>query len=207
MKKSRKRTGGFTLIEVLVALLVFMVAMLGLVALQRAAVSGANMGREHTAAVDLGRFVMTWLENEAAAWPLADTHTVPDDADLPLLHNGLNEADTWQTLSSDGDLRFDDYLEHSKTELYTGGEAIDSAQYCVHYRVRGLGSPEDPVAYQIWVRVTWPKWRQYNAEGALAWDDCAARISTDQEVIGAFQVVELTGVATREYTGRWTEES
>jgi len=204
MTKSRKRTRGFTLIEVLVSLLVFMIAMLGLVALQRASIAGANIGREQTAAVDLGRFAMTWLENEAAAWPLADTTTVPDVTQLPLLSQGLNEPDAWHTLS-DSDIRFDDYLEHSDTPLYTGG--VDSAQYCVHYRVNQLGSPDDPVAYQVWVRVTWPRWRQYNTEGALIWTDCTARITTDQTVVGEFQVVELTGVVTREYTGRWSEES
>jgi type II secretory pathway pseudopilin PulG len=205
MTKSRKRMRGFNLVEVLIALVVFMIAIIGLVALQRAAVAGANMGREQTAAVDLGRFVMTWLENEAAAWPLADTTTVPDTTQLPLLSQGLSEPDAWHTIGG-ADQRFDEYLEHSDTPLYTDG--VDSAQYCVHYRLIGLGAPADPVAYQVWVRVTWPKWRQYNtADGTLVWYDCAARISTDQAVVGEYQVVELTGVVTREYTGRWSHES
>jgi prepilin-type N-terminal cleavage/methylation domain-containing protein len=201
MKRSAKRERGFTLVEVIVALLVFMVAMLGLVALQRASVSGANMGREKTAAVDLARFVMTWLENEAAAWPLADTHSVPEATDLPLLSQGLNDADTWQTISGT-DVRFDDYLEHSEeTSLYG---AVDNAQYCVHFRVMPLGSSEDPLAYQVWVRVTWPRWGQY---AAATWNACAARLDADSTVIGKYEVIELSGVVTREYTGRWTEES
>jgi prepilin-type N-terminal cleavage/methylation domain-containing protein len=192
---------GFTLIEVLVALLIFMVAMLGLVALQRASVSGANMGREHTAAVDLARYVMTWLENEAAAWPLADTTPGPPAfADLPLLNRGLGEPDTWHTLSS-ADVRFDAYLEHSAEQLYS---EVDSAQFCVHYRIAPVGSTDDPVAYRAWVRVTWPKWGQY-ASGT--WNQCEARISDVPSDIGKYQVVELTGVVTREYTGRWTADS
>lgn len=202
MTKSRRRTRGFTLVEVLIALLVFMVAMLGLIALQRASVSGANTGREHTAAVDLGRFVMTWLENEAAAWPLADTTAVPDAADLPLLNRGLNNVDEWQTLSAT-DQRFDDYIEHSGTPLYTGG--VDSAQFCVHYRLLPLpAGSTDPLAYQVWVRVTWPKWGQYKGGD---WNACGARLGANSTVIGAYQVIELTGVVTREYTGRWAAES
>jgi len=202
MTKHRKRARGFTLIEVIVALLVFMVAMLGLVALQRASVVGANMGREHTAAVDLGRFVMTWLENEAASWPLADTTPVPLATDLPLLNRGLSGADEWQTLSTT-DQRFDDYVEHSGTALYAGG--VDSAQFCVHYRVLPLpDGATDPLAYQVWVRVTWPKWGQYRSGD---WNVCGSRLSAASTVIGAYQVIELTGVVTREYTGRWAAES
>ena len=201
MKKPRRTARGFTLIEVIVALLVFTVAMLGLVALQRASVSGANLGREQTAAVDLARYVMTWLKSEAAAWPLADPTTVPNANGFPLLNRGVTPPDTWRTLSST-DVRFDAYLEHSQTPLYTTD--IDTAQYCVYYRVVPLGNVDDQVAYQVWVRVTWPKWGQY---GGVTWAACASRATSGPEVIGKFQVVELTGVVTREYTGRWTAGS
>jgi prepilin-type N-terminal cleavage/methylation domain-containing protein len=201
MRRTAKPARGFTLIEVLVALLVFMVAMLGLIALQRASVAGANMGREKTAAVNLGRFVMTWLEGEAAAWPLADTNALPAAVDLPLLNQGLSAPDSWQSLSA-ADQRFDDYIEHSGTPLYTTGG--DSAQYCVHYRVLPLGTADDPLAYQVWVRVTWPRWGQYAKDD---WNACGGRLDADATVLGKYEVIELTGIVTREYTGRWTEES
>jgi prepilin-type N-terminal cleavage/methylation domain-containing protein len=204
----RRTSRGFTLIEVIMALLVFTVAMLGLVALQRASVSGASMGREHTAAVNLARYVMTWLENEAAAWPLADTTPAP--ASLPLLNQALDLADDeeggdWLALSDDAaDTRFDTHLEHSGTLLDMSD--VDTATYCVHYRVKPLGDVDDPVAYQVWVRVTWPKWKQY---AAADWTNCEARrtAGVDPAVIGAFNVIELTNVVTREYTGRWTQDS
>lgn len=204
----RRTSRGFTLIEVLMALLVFTVAMLGLVALQRASVSGASMGREHTAAVNLARYVMTWLENEAAAWPLADTTPAP--ASLPLLNQALDLADDeeggdWLALSDDAaDTRFDTHLEHSGTPLHEG--PLDTAMYCVHYRVKPLGDVDDPVAYQVWVRVTWQKSKQYPGAG---WTNCEARrtAGADPAVIGAFNVVELSNVVTREYTGRWTQDS
>ena len=204
----RKTSRGFTLIEVLMALLVFTVAMLGLVALQRASVSGASMGREHTAAVDLARYVMTWLENEAAAWPLADT--TPPPASLPLLNQALALADDeeggdWLPLSEDAaDTRFDTFLEHSGTPLHASD--VDTAMYCVHYRVRPLGNTNDPVGYQVWVRVTWPKWKQY---AAVDWTNCEARRTggVNPAVIGTFNTVEVTSVVTREYTGRWTQDS
>jgi prepilin-type N-terminal cleavage/methylation domain-containing protein len=198
MKKPRRMARGFTLIEVLIALLVFMVAMLGLVALQRASISGANIGREQTAAVNLARYVMTWLESEAATWPIADPGATPSEVGFPLLSRGISTADTWQTLSST-DVRFDAHLEHSGTPLYTA--SVDTAQYCVHYRVKPLGNPDDQVAYQVWVRVTWPKWGQY---GGTTWKNCASRALAGPAVVGTYQVVELTGVVTREYTGRWS---
>lgn len=206
--RNRGRNGpGFTLIEVLVALVVFMVAMLGVVALQRASISGASIGRQQTAAVNIARFVMASLQSEAAAWPLAETGTVPAATDgLPLLTQGLSAPSTWVALPDvPATTRLDAYLEPSTSakSYQTVAEADSNAPYCVGFRVEPLSSAEEPVVYQIWVRVTWPRWGQYGT----GWKDCTARLSDTAITQGTLQVVEMTGVVTREFTSRWTEET
>jgi prepilin-type N-terminal cleavage/methylation domain-containing protein len=203
MRQNGKPSNGFTLIEVLIALVVFMVAMLGLISFQRASISGANMGREQTAAVNLARYVMTWLEDEAAAWPLLNTATVPSATDMPMLNKGLGAPDTWLTLpDTAATTRFDAYIEPSTSSLYSGTGATDSAPYCVGYRVKPLGDSDDVTAYQVWVRVTWPRWGQY---GNSAWDSCdGTRLTaTETDAFGKLQVVELTGIVSREFTSGW----
>jgi len=207
MKKNRNRERGFTLIEVLMALLVFMIAMLGLVAMQRASISGANSGREQTAAVNVARFVMTWLENEAASWPLADTTATPPTAQFPLLNEALSDTTSFHSIANQNTLRFDPYLETSATTTSSyGAGAVDTAPFCVGYRVEPLGGTdqEDRVAYRVWVRVTWPRWGEYGGDN---WNKCNLRITDQQVKDGNFQVVELSGVVTREFTGRWSGES
>jgi prepilin-type N-terminal cleavage/methylation domain-containing protein len=201
MRKSTKKNRGFTLIEVLVSLLVFMVAMVGLVAMQRASISGASLGREQTGAINVARYVLTWLENDAAAWPVSDTTT---PSSLQLLGSALSDTDssTWHTISDDTTMRFDQYLETSSSAVASyGAGSSDTAPYCVGFRVKPLSSDQTQVMYQVWVRVVWPRWGQYSG-----WQTCdAARLSSVES--STLQVVELTGVVTREFTSRWSQDS
>jgi Tfp pilus assembly protein PilV len=198
---SRGAAGGFTLIEIMISLLIFMVALLGLIALQKVSIASANIGREHTGAVNVARYAMTRLQNEAATWPLADDAI--SAADFPMLAQALGDAaGTWQLLpAANESLRLDAYLEHSARDFYTSG--VDSAPYCVNYMIQPVGPearPDDLL--RVRVRVVWPKWGQYVLDEGN-WDDC------DPGVVGSrlpySEVVELSGVLTREFTGRMVQ--
>jgi len=211
MSQSRRDQDGFTLIEVMISMVVFMVALLGLVALQRASIAGTNKGREHTAAVNIARYVMTQLENEAAAWPL-DQSDVPS-SDFPMMALGLSNPGNWNLLADGSgtvinEFRLDAYLEHSRRSFYMGDNP-DTAPFCVHYMVAPL--TEELPAQELFsarVRVTWPKWKQYVIEGESAgvWYDCDPNVfgpdSALSDRLKYSDVVELTGVVTREYTGQ-----
>ena len=200
---------GYTLIEVMISLLVFMVAVLGLVALQKASVAGTYKGREHTAAVNIARYVLTQLQNEAAIWPLAEEEV--SQARFPLLFAGLASEGSWNLLANDvgpvsPSFRLDAYLEHSGRDFYS---EVDSAPYCVHYMVERAGSearPEDLL--RLRVRVVWPRWGQYAIEGdgPTAWKSCnwtGYNLSSGiSDRLRYSDSVELSGVVTREFTGQ-----
>jgi len=198
---------GFTLIEVMISLLIFMVALLGLIALQRASIAGTNKGREHTAGVNIARYVMTQLQSEAATWPLSES--VAAAVDFPMLALGLGNPGRWNLLA-DGEgpaadtLRFDAYLEHSNRDFYA---TVDSAPYCVHYMVEPLGPNQELL--RVRVRVVWPKWGQYvieSEEDPGTWNDCAWPGYEDPSVVGDrvrySDLVEFSGIVTREFTGQ-----
>ena len=67
-RNNRSDQAGFTLIEVIVAMAVFMITVLGLVAMQSASVSAARQGKTHTQAVNIARFFLTQLQNEVSVW-------------------------------------------------------------------------------------------------------------------------------------------
>ena len=217
MRKARNNRG-FTLIEIMIALMVFMVSLLGLVALQRASVAGTNKGREHTAAVNVARFVMSAIQNEVASLPLQVDDMAINAANYPYLASADLPNGAWGLLPDgagntvDDDARLDAYMGHSGQGVYTGG--VDSAPYCVMYTVQRFvppgGTVTNPVVglYQARVRVTWPRWKQYMAAGEMSgdeWTDCAGRLddtATTFEVTD-WETVELSKILSREYTSKY----
>ncbi len=219
MRKARNNRG-FTIIEVMIALMVFMVALMGLVALQRASIAGTNKGREHTAAVNVARFVMSAIQNETASLTLDLLDDPFDDVEYyPYLANADLTGGDWRLLPDgsgaavDNDARLDAYMGHSGQGVYTGG--VDSAPYCVMYTVQRFIPPgsANPVLglYQARVRVTWPRWKQYMASGYAsgdAWTDCAGRL--DDTAAGTdvtdWETVELSKIVSREYTSKYAPQ-
>jgi len=209
MRKARKQgQQGFTLIEVMISMVVFMVALLGLVALQKASIAGTNKGREHTAAVNIARFVMSQLESEAASWSL--TQSIPPSSDLPMIALAHANPGRW-TLLPDGagtvpdGFRMDAYFQHSDRSFYSG-DNVDTAPFCVHYMVSPIGPNEELL--QIRVRVVWPKWKQYIIESdddPGVWNECTWPGYDDPDALEDrlkfSDLVELTGIVTREYAG------
>ena len=202
MRKHRAQNG-FTILEVLIALIIFIIAVMGLSNLQRASVAGTDRGRQHTAAVNIARYFLNELKVEISNWTPFDPGTANNCApttamqnDLPLLSNGLeaNCAGAWTLLDANTS-RVDEFLGH---EDMTDNDV--NSHYCVHYWVSpippGNGADRGPYAliWQIRVRVAWAKPGQYtawqNCDPALFATGGARAISTD--------VIELTGFATRE---------
>ena len=219
--RTARNNRGFTLIEIMIALLVFMVSLLGLVALQRASIAGTNKGREHTAAVNVARFVMSAIQNEVGSLPLLVADTALTSVDYPYLSSADLDNGTWKLLPDgsgnavDDDARVDAYMGHSGQGVYTGG--VDSAPYCVMYTIQRFVPPGGGVAepvvglYQARVRVTWPRWKQYMTAGEMsgdAWTDCSGRLD-DTATAGTvtdWETVELSKIVTREYTSKYAPE-
>lgn len=206
-ERGERREDGFTLIEIVISLVVFMVAVMGMVALQGASINAAGKSRDQTAAVSIARYVSAELKSEFAGWDKdQETTSFPSDR-YPLLRGVFGDGggvDTWLRYGGsigddEGDFRLDEFLGHNAlTEASSG-----ASRFCVNYRV---GPLEDLGAvtydqYSVWlirVRVSWTK------EGAFLtndtkWNVCdpstvETRILTD----ASDDAVELVAAATRE---------
>jgi len=203
----KKRASGFTLVEAMVAMLVFAIALMGLVALQKVSIDAASMGRSHTMATNVARFVMTWLQNEAASYATTAGDTNFNVTDYPLLFNGASAANLNNFILLDSSLpnfRFDEFLGDSSMAIY---DTVDTAQFCVHYRLRRFLSFQDaatnadtsvPDLFLATVRVSWPKDKSYKT--SPDWTDCDAR--TSDPSLSDYNLLELNGVITREFANR-----
>ncbi len=204
--KNRKDEG-FTLIEIICAMAVFMIGVMGMVALQGVSIHAAAKGRQQTAAVAVARYFIAELKSEFAAW---DTGTVgfpnnpfPDEfALLDSAASGTNiTTNTWIQFGADGSggLRLDELLGHS--QLSDGG----AARFCVGYMLTPLENHPDGTPlneYSVWqirVRVSWTKEGHYQA-GNVNWNDCSiASVNARIVTVGSDDVIELVSTATREF--------
>ena len=88
MNKNRVKNG-FTILEVLVALIIFIIAVMGLGTLQRASIAGTDRGRQHTAAVNIARYFLNELKVEISNWPPFDPGTANNCAPTTAMSNNL----------------------------------------------------------------------------------------------------------------------
>lgn len=210
-RKRRRQCAGFTLVELMASLVVFMISVLGLVSLQRATIGAGDFARQQTAAVNIARFFMTEIKTEFGNWDAA--YTVPTT--LPVAHfpliaaggSGLVARDTWQVLGPTGvnNFRVDDFLGHSLL-LDTDGNPANNlfSRFCVNYMITQMEdasiNPQDASVWLVRVRVSWTK------NGFLAnnaWENCTPGSVTDRingtgNVQHSDNAVELVSAATRE---------
>lgn len=207
--KRRSEKAGFTLIEVIMAIIVFMIALMGLSAMQSASAVGSDMAHKHTAAVNVARYFLTQLQNEISTWP---ENRVPTGAnfpwtDTPMLFRAASlNPNQWHLLPADKDgdisanFRLDRYLGHS------GNNLEPTSSFCVHYRVQPMDIPaggniQNALVWRLHVRVAWPKNKQYGDDpmGDDGWMNCdPANFATGGARLANSDFVELVGVGTRE---------
>ncbi|MCP4709594.1 MAG: type II secretion system protein [Planctomycetes bacterium] len=194
----RSKKTGFTLLEVMFSLVVFMVAISGLAMLQRVSVQGSQMGKRHTAAVNVASFFLTQLQNEISNWLLQDNQAGFPANRYPLLTQAYTNTGQWQILSQgNAEFRVGEFLGHSSL---AGGNG--SSRFCVGYRIRPLEAIPSAVANNnrvvVWearVRVSWTMDRLFDGS---TWMNCTPASVTSRITAGNDRVVELVGVATRE---------
>lgn len=207
--KRETKNNGFTLIEILAAMAVFMIGVMGMVALQGVSIQAAVKGRQQTAAVNIARYLITELKSEFAAWGRAPNPTFPSSS-FPAQFALLSAAASNNTLGGnwvvfggpDADnnyLRVDELLGHS--QLSDGS----AARFCVAYRVDTIENLPEGTSldnYSVWeirVRVSWTK-DGYFQIGNTSWNDCSiASVNARIVAQGSDDVVELVSTATREF--------
>lgn len=187
----RKTPQGFTLVEVMVSLTVFMIALTGMVALQKASLSAGSKGRQNTAAVSVARYFLTALQSEVMAWPMNYPTTSFSSTSYPLLSGVFSGGGTDAWLPSG--VRADEYL---------GFSTADDPGYelCINYMVTplgaGLASPADAAAWKLRARVSWTRRGELNTINS--WTNCSpAAVAQRLAAGGSDEAVELVTVATR----------
>lgn len=216
--RSAKRDGqyqtGFTLIEVMMSMVVFMVSVVGLVGLQRISVEGAEKSTQHTAAVNIAQYYLSQLRSEISAWTPMPADSVGTCAEA--FPNGefqlcnaqaccgnLSSSWYWMNVSNGGaSFRIDPYLGHQELT-----DNDPQSIFCVNYSARPVDVPTattptagDIAAALIWtirVRVVWPKRNEYNR--GSGWQDCAPSSIDNANRQPFVDVVELVGTATRAF--------
>lgn len=193
---------GYTLIEVMFSLVVFMTAITGLVALHAFSSKGVGEAKDHTIAVNIATFFLTELQNEVSSWSEDIEGDFPDafpESRFPLLRVAYGGLDQWHNLASTlDDFRVGDYLGHSSLD----NSNLDS-RFCVNYMVspmeeRWPGVTDDSKCrvWKVRVRVSRSRPGQYVSD----WNLCEpSKVTARIETSKGDSVVELVAVATREY--------
>jgi prepilin-type N-terminal cleavage/methylation domain-containing protein len=215
----RGTSQGFTLIELMFAMLVFVVSVVGLIGMQKASIGAAKRAKTQTAAYDIARFVTTQIKTEIANWQRTTMAPLVEDGEIdrfPLLGQvlaevtpgvGDNSVGVWvqyganvNTGADNGDFRVDEFLGHSEL---TGN--MGPSRFCVNFSLLPMFANADNIGEQhVWmvrVRTSWTKDGYYAPVGGFAWTDCspAAVDARLDPAVAVDNVVELVTMATREF--------
>lgn len=142
--RGRKRSGGFTIIEILIAVVVSAIGFAAIFAMQIGSLQGNISAREMAAAVNLGERYVEMLEREAYMWNVAAERRSPwltrtsgqwhSLTENPVDHNGRPHN------SDDAD----------------DGSPLARQRFCVHYWFAPLDATYDGLL-NVRVRVIWPR--------------------------------------------------
>ncbi len=205
MRKDSKNKG-FTIIEGLATLFIFMIAVTGLIALQQVANNGAHRSKRVTSAVGVGSYFIAQLKSEIGGWKTGDDFS-PSNYPVnqypmltQILGTGAGGVENWVALDEDT-FRVDPYLGHSDLD-----ELSDSAsQFCVNFMLSPLETIDsDPTneSVMVWrarVRVSWPKEGQFQPNEG--WKDCNPTSVHSRVVANSTdEAIELVAFVSREFS-------
>jgi prepilin-type N-terminal cleavage/methylation domain-containing protein len=153
------RARGFTLLEVMMALTILAIGMLGIVALQAATVGSTQDASQFSVANSVARTWVHRLQRDAQRWNHPSAFNASDDiGDTAWLQGVVGSANKWirpglSGLEPNASPAFD--MNGDDVPLGDAPRMRDSAVYCTHIRLRRLY----PDMIRAEVRVFWKKRR------------------------------------------------
>jgi len=166
---SRAAEGGFTLMEVMVSLIVFLIGVLGIMALLIAARKGNNDSHSLTAATTIGEDWMETLRAESLMWNQGPADLTPTATPmLQALGGGVGTAGAttgWLPIPGNPLL-----ARTGEERMITGsdGSLRPAGDYCVEYRLTTL-IPDQVLRAEV--RVMW--WKE-SVTRPSGWETCPA---------------------------------
>ncbi len=170
-RKHGKKTGqrGFTMIEVMMALTVLAIGMLGIIALQKATVVGNQEAQQITVANAIARSWIERLQRDAGRWNHPSTLKAKSDIDETVwLNNVGGPSSLWfrpvmSGLEPGASPAFD--RNGVDIDLTDSAKMLSDAVYCTHLRLRWI-YPDQLIRAEV--RVFWAK-RQLGNPGTAPW--------------------------------------
>lgn len=192
-----RAAAGFTILEVLVAVLVMAIGIVGILGMQTVAVQSNRVSYDARMATELAETTLERLKRDALEWTTSGLW--PANTSLAW---GMNAPGTWRLPpATDGpgggatptwnDMGIANVLD---SRIGTGMErfAERNTRYCVQYRMDWVRNPSLVRAY---VRVLWP--RNATGEAAVAGDCSRLAALSQAEVNAAMWSVQVTGIVTQ----------
>ncbi len=163
---SSSSSSWFTLIEVMVALLIFGIGLLGIMALHVVARKGNNEAQNVSAATVIGEHWMERLRTETTMWQTGASDLAASETPMlaPVAPGIMTPGATTGWIAPPDNPLLNKTLEERTT--VSGGSAIPIGEYCTQYRVTTLIPGE---VLRAEVRVTW--WKE-NAPRPVNWNTC-----------------------------------
>ncbi len=160
------RQRGFTLIEVMVALLIFGIGLLGIMALHVVARKGNNDAQNVSAATVISEHWMERLRTESTMWQTGATDLAASETPMlaPMAPGIMTPGATTGWIAPPDNPLLNKTLEERTT--ISGGSAIPIGEYCTQYRVTTLIPGE---VLRAEVRVTW--WKE-DVPRPVNWNTC-----------------------------------
>lgn len=145
MRRHHRTSAGFTVIEILIAVVVSSVGFAAVFAMQLGSMQGNISAREMAAATNLAESTVARLRHEAYTW------TADERPNSPIL--GV-APETWHSLTPQP-------VDHNNLAYRNGGanDGVSSPlarqRFCIHYWI-GPNSPQLSGVLTLRVRVIWP---------------------------------------------------
>lgn len=140
----RGRRRGFTLIEILVAVIIIVIGLVGVMAMQIVAIQANATARDTSEATVLAEQFVTLLQQDATAWTEGN-----DLSQTVWLKGGIANMDQWQVVTAD---EMVNGMGVPRSALH--GLEAGRARFCVAYRLRTAVPNE---ALSGFVRVYWQR--------------------------------------------------
>lgn len=167
MRRDRHLKRGFTLVELMVAMLILAVGIMATMAMQFSSLAGAMISRDNSNAADIGKRVIDVMQAESQQWRTGNSLSVVNQAYTDTSQGYLSATGTSFLRRAVGDVPLVTGWETWKplfdVPVNTRLTATDDARYCVF--VRGGARNLDADLLIVHVAVVFPSADQIFASG------------------------------------------